>query len=112
MGFTECTINVTDGNESVAYEVYLNIKPRLAIKTPTDLPSAVEGRRYHAALDVTGGTPPYRWAIPDPPDGLSLNASTGAIFWSPTVAGTARFTVEAADNDGHKATGDFTIPIR
>jgi hypothetical protein len=111
-GFSKCTINVTDSNDSVAYDVYLNIRPRLTISTPTGLPSAVQGRRYLAALDATGGAPPYRWTITDPPDGLGLDADTGVIIWSPTAAGTARFTIKATDKDGYDDTRHFTIDIR
>ncbi|GEM_PF-3052493 len=112
-GSTKCTINVTDSaHDATGYDVYLNINPRLAISTPNDLPPAVEGRRYAAGLDATGGTPPYTWTISGTPDGLSLDAKTGAITWSPATAGTARFAVQAADNAGHTDEGNFTIPIR
>jgi hypothetical protein len=112
-GSTKYTINVTDSaNDTVAYEVYLNINPRLAISTPADLPSAIEGSRYAAALVATGGAPPYTWTISGAPDGLSLNAKTGAITWSPATAGIARFAIQAADNAGHTDGGNFTIPIQ
>lgn len=112
-GSADCTINVTDsGNDTAAYQLRLDISTRLAISTPRDLPSAVEGRRYLAALDAAGGIPPYRWTIADPPDGLALDAGTGAIIWSPVNPGTVRFAARVADNAGHADAGNFTIPIR
>jgi hypothetical protein len=112
-GSTECTINVTDsGNDTFTYQARLDIDTRLVISTPDKLPTAVEGRRYLAALDATGGTRPYRWTITDPPDGLGLHASTGAIIWSPFNSGTARFAVQVADDAGHVSAGNFTLPIR
>jgi Putative Ig domain len=111
-GPAECTITVTDsGNNTEQHKLNLNINPRLAISTPSDLPPAVERRRYLAALDATGGAPPYKWTITDPPAGLRLAADTGAISWSPATSGTVRFAVQAADNAGHTDAGDFTILI-
>lgn len=112
-GSGKYTINVTDSqNDGAMYEVHLNINPKLAISTPTNLPSAVEGKRYVAALDATGGAPPYAWTISGAPDGLILDPKTGSIIWSSPTAGTARFAVQAADNARHAAGGNFTIPIR
>lgn len=112
-GSTECTVNVTDSrDDTVVHKLDVDINPALAISTPSALPAAVEGKRYLAALDVTGGAPPYKWTIPDPPDGLKLNVDTGAIIWSVPTSGTARFTVHATDNDGHTDAGIFTLPVR
>jgi hypothetical protein len=112
-GSGKYTINVTDSQSGEAtYEVHLTINPKLAISTPPDLPSAVEGKRYVAALDATGGALPYAWTISGAPDGLILDPKTGSITWSSPTAGTARFAVQAADNAGHIDGGNFTIPIR
>ena len=112
-GSGKYAINVTDSkNDGTTYEVQLTINPKLAISTPTDLPPAVEGKRYVAALDATGGAPPYKWTISGAPDGLILDPKTGSITWPRPTAGTARFAVQAADNDKHTDGGNFTIPIR
>jgi len=85
-GSTKCTINVTDSaHDATGYDVYLNINPRLAISTPNDLPPAVEGRRYAAGLDATGGTPPYTWTISGTPDGLSLDAKRARNNYFPSA---------------------------
>jgi hypothetical protein len=112
-GSGQYTISVTDSaNDTMAYEVRLNINPKLAISTPADLLSGLEGKRYAAAIEAAGGSPPYTWTISGAPDGLSLDAKTGAITWSGATVGTARFAVQAADSAGHTDGRDFTISIR
>ncbi len=50
---------------------------------------------------VTGGTPPYTYSIPTgsgtPPIGLTLDPATGTVSGTPTVVGTACFTVRVTD---------------
>jgi hypothetical protein len=55
---------------------------------------------YSATLTATGGTPPYTWSIATGvlPAGLTLNAATGAITGTPSVAGTSNFMVRATDS--------------
>src|SRR5262249_52157321 len=61
--------------------------PALSITT-SSLPSGQVGTSYSATLAATGGIAPYSWSITSGtlPDGLSLNASTGAISGTPTAA--------------------------
>lgn len=60
------------------------------------------GVPYSSEITVTGGTAPYTFAVISGalPNGLSLNASTGAITGTPTVAGVFSFVVRVTDNDG------------
>ena len=112
-GTATFAINVTDkGNDTTAYEVRLTINPGLAISTPANLPSAVEGKRYAAVLDATGGAPPYAWTISGAQDALTLDSKTGSLTWPRPTAGTVRFAVQAADNAGHTGGGIFTLPVR
>jgi hypothetical protein len=112
-GSGKYAINVTDsGNDKTTFEVDLTINPKLAISTPADLPPGVEGKRYAAALNATGGAPPYAWNIAGAPDGLIWDPKTGSIIWSRPTVGTARFAVQASDNALHTAGENFTIPVR
>lgn len=56
---------------------------------------------YSSTITVSGGTAPYVFAVISGslPNGLSLNASTGAITGTPTVAGTFSFVVQVTDAD-------------
>jgi hypothetical protein len=61
-------------------------------------------------MTVTGGTAPYTFSVGSGtlPQGLNLNASTGAVTGTPTTAGT--FTIQVTDSLGAVATG-CTITI-
>jgi hypothetical protein len=63
----------------------------LAVSSPAagvSLPAGKVGVAYVASLAATRGTLPYSWAVSAGtlPAGLSLNAATGAITGTPTVA--------------------------
>ncbi len=81
--------------------------------TTTSLREGVERSPYSQALAATGGVAPYTWRIASGtlPDGLQLNASTGAITGTPFVAATTPLTVEVSDATGQKITRAFTLTI-
>jgi hypothetical protein len=110
-GSTQCTIRVTDSAGGTApYPVSLDFSARLTIATE-DLPPGVEGKPYTATLNAAGGSGPYTWTASGAPGGLSVNAHTGAISWTPATAGT-RFTIQAADSAGRTAEGSVAITVR
>lgn len=58
------------------------------IVTTAALPTAIIGVAYATALQASGGTPPYRWAVGGSlPGGLTLNAATGIISGTPDGSG-------------------------
>lgn len=69
--------------------------------TTDSLPTGTEEISYPgASLQATDGTAPYSWSVTngDLPSGLTVS-SAGVISGVPTSAGTASFTVQAADSD-------------
>src|SRR5205807_2060667 len=80
---------------------------------PSSLPAATVGSAYFASVTASGGSSPYTFSISAGalPTGLSLNGSTGAISGTPTVAGTASFTVHASDSSSTAATGNQQFSI-
>lgn len=80
--------------------------------TTTTLPAATVGVAYSQTLAATGGKPPYVWTLASGtlPGGLTLTAG-GVIAGTPTTAGTANFTVQAADSASATATLPLSITI-
>src|SRR5262245_4827215 len=86
----------------------------LSITTASPLPAGVRGTPYSLTLAATGGTKPYTWSVLSGalPAGVSLNASSGVISGTPTVAGTASFTIRVASSGTTEvANKDFTLAI-
>jgi hypothetical protein len=68
--------------------------------------TATVGVPYSSQVPVTGGTPPYTYAIVwgSLPNGLTLNTMTGVISGTPaTGAQTASFKIEVTDHTGATA---------
>lgn len=65
----------------------LTIAPQPLQISTTSLANGQLGSAYTAGLSVTGGTPPYTWAVTSGslPAALTLNAATGAISGMPSA---------------------------
>ena len=66
------------------------------------LPPAVVGSAYSGAVTVSGGTAPYSFstASGELPQGVTLNAGTGAISGTPTASGNFGFVAQVTDSKG------------
>jgi len=84
-----------------------------AISTVSPLPTGTAGDPYAITIIATNGVPPYSWAIAanDLPTGLLLEASTGAITGTPSVATLTNFTIQVTGADGRSSTKDFSLTI-
>ena len=87
-------------NFLIRVEVRYPEEPSIAIAT-TSLPDAVAGQAYPQPVDFEGGTSPFTWDVTagELPDGLALNATTGAFDGAPLAAGQFFFTVRVTDSD-------------
>jgi uncharacterized protein (TIGR03437 family) len=85
----------------------------LTITTPANLPGGAVNQSYSATLGVSGGNPPYTWAITSGalPAGLTLNASSGLISGAATAVGTTSFTATVTDTNGNVASLVFSLTI-
>jgi hypothetical protein len=86
----------------------------LAITTTSlNPPTATVGVGYGAqqAVTATGGQTPYSWSANGLPSGMSINSTTGAVFGTPTVAGTFNFTVTVQDSSSPQQTASKVLSI-
>ncbi len=84
----------------------------LAILTSPALPSGFTGVAYSAALNASGGQPPYTWSASGSlPPGLTLNPSTGAISGTPSTAGNFAFSTTVRDTAGAVLSQNFTLNV-
>ncbi|MBB4597821.1 putative Ig domain-containing protein [Xanthomonas arboricola] len=101
-GSFNVTVTATDANTFTATQAYaLTVAgPNLALPAST-LPAGTAGQAYSAAITpATGGTAPYRYALTAGalPNGVVVDAATGALSGMPTLSGTFNFTLTATDS--------------
>ncbi|MEQ9399199.1 MAG: putative Ig domain-containing protein [Longimicrobiales bacterium] len=89
------TVQVTSNGLTDTQALSIQIVPPPDITTVA-LPDGVVGVAYNQTLLATGGDGSYAWAVTagSLPNGLVLNAGTGAITGTPTGSGTSNFTVQ------------------
>jgi hypothetical protein len=77
------------------------------ITTASVLPNATVGTPYSVAIAASGGAGQYLWLQSSPglPDGLGMNAGTGAITGIPGAAGTYTFVLSVFDSSGSPLDG-------
>lgn len=111
------SISVSDGQANVHQNytilvIQANRPPRF-VSTPVTAATVGREYRYQArALDVDGDNPTY--FVHSPPEGLTVNASTGDIVWIPKTGqtGNVSVTVVAADGRGGEARQEFVIAVK
>ena len=116
---TPLTFKVTDSsNPSLTQSTSftLTVSQAALVISSTALPNGQVGTAYSATLAATGGTTPYSWTLTSGtlPTGLSLNASTGAITGTPTVAigGTPlSFKITDSSNPALTQSANFTLTV-
>jgi hypothetical protein len=118
-GSASFTITATDTANtsrkgSQAYALTVNAANTLTI-SPTSLPGGTVGTAYSVTPSATGGSGNYTFSVTagSLPNGLSLNAGTGALSGTPSATGTFNFTLTATDSANSSLTGSraYTVVI-
>jgi len=107
------TIQASDNNSATDTQTYSGtIVGAVSITTAT-LPTPVLSTAYSQTVSTSGGAAPVTFAVSagNPPTGLSLNTSTGAITGTPTAAGAYSFTIQATDANSVTATQAYSGTI-
>ena len=102
------------GSSAYPFTVSGSTTATLSITSTAFNPStATVGTGYGAqqAMAATGGTTPYSWSISGQPSGMSMNASTGALFGTPTVSGTFNITVTVQDSGSPQQTASKVLTL-
>ena len=86
--------------------------PTPLVITTTSVSAAVQNTSYSFTLAAAGGTPPYAWAATagNLPVGMKLSSS-GVFSGTPTVVGSAIFTVGVFDAAHNSASQQLTITV-
>jgi uncharacterized protein (TIGR03437 family) len=113
-GFTlAVTLRDTTTLFSTTQNYPVDIAGSALIITTTTLPSGIQNQPYSARLGGAGGSGSYTWTISGI-SGLVVNATSGAISGSPSVAGSLTLNVTLADTLNPSvatATKQFTVAI-
>ncbi|HZL55724.1 MAG TPA: putative Ig domain-containing protein, partial [Bryobacteraceae bacterium] len=123
LGTQPFSIQVTDASgTTVSKQFSVSVQSTQSLTlTTVSFPGGVVGIPYSLQLTGTGGTPPYSWAVlpaivtfPVPGQvapGVMLNASTGIVSGSPTVAGSTSFTITLTDSANGSASKPYTLNV-
>ncbi len=114
-GTSSFTVKVVDSSnptQSTSQPFTLTIAPAPVVITTTSLPNVVANTAYSASLLATGGATPITWSVIAGalPAGVNL-AANGTFSGTPTTAGTANFTVQAADSSSPALTATKALSI-
>lgn len=112
---TSFTLVATDANgfsvnRSFAFDVATN---QGTVQLPGSLADAQVGLAYTGSAGSTGGTAPLSYSISQGtlPEGLTLNAATGAIEGTPERAGTYLFTITVTDAENRINSEHYTLAV-
>jgi hypothetical protein len=111
--FVSCIACGSNNAASVSTTAPIAPTATASLKISSSLPAATVDSAYDATLTVTGGTSPYTFSTASGqlPEGVSLDASTGAISGTPTTSGNFNFVISAVDSKEDSAQQSLQISV-
>ncbi len=118
LGTQVVIVRVSDGQTSAEQAFQIGVSsqtinhPPVFTSTPSSVAVVGQPCAYTAtATDEDGDS--ITFAIANAPEGATINATSGALSWTPTAAqvGARTFTLEARDARGAVATQTFTLTV-
>ncbi len=111
------TVTATDpGNLSASQSFTLSVNSAPLLQAPVissaPLTSAYEDGYYYypvIASDPNGDL--LNYSLTTKPSGMTINSTTGLIYWNPSDKGTYSVTVKAVDPSGLSATQSFKVTV-
>jgi len=98
------------GTVTRTFTLYVTLGPLHIVEA--SIPNAVKNTPYNTTLTPAGGIPPYTWSFDVAnPQGLSINATTGAISGTPPTAGAFPIPVSLQDSTGKIFSQTFTLNV-
>ena len=107
-------VEVLDSLSVVGSKLFsLTVASGLSIPTPATLPTAGVGIGYSTSISGAGGVPPYNYStnLTQLPPGLVLNANSGILSGTPSVAGDYSFLVTVRDAQQNSAEKTFFLRV-
>ncbi|MFC5742326.1 Ig-like domain-containing protein [Dyella tabacisoli] len=95
------SVTATDTNSQTGVQAYtVTISVATLAMTPVSLPNGIAETAYSQAVSASGGITPYTYSVASGalPVGVTLNAATGALSGTPTVAGHFTFAIRVVDS--------------
>jgi hypothetical protein len=113
-GTSSFTVQVSDGTRTATKALTIKVKPSLPNIDTVSLSDGEVGVSYSQALQTSGGSGTRTFSITDGvlPDGLTIDAGTGAISGVPKADGTFVVTVQLKDSSGDSANKTYYLAIK
>ncbi len=110
-GFTIHAVDVSNNFGDRNYTI--SIGTNSLTVNPATISDGAVGVAYSQTVNANGGTAPYTFAISSGalPTGLSLDANSGAITGTPSIAGAFTFTIQATDANSNTGSRSYTVSV-
>lgn len=114
-GTSTFTVLLTDARgRTASRELTLVVQPEPLLITNSGIPWVTGGQPYSTTLGLSGGAPPYSWAISEGtlPAGLTLDSATGVISGTTSAYGLHLIKLKLTDSWDHTYTRSYNVLVK